>query len=390
MGYWRIKENRIQAVRELVMKTGKKPEDIGTKDFYYNRLAWIPVVTAGFRNALREAGFDPGDYNMKPKHYWKDIKNRIMETRALVKNLGKPVDKITSKDFQKNGLGGVIYHLKKHRIALQEAGFEVKDINIKPVRYWCDKHNRIKATRKMVNLLDKDPIEILEKDFNDANILLAAKRVGGYRNALIEAGYDIPPKKRRPNGCWNKKRNRVNAVKDLVKKLNKPVDLITKNDFKRNNLYSLIGYCSSIWSLFKEAGYVIDSKIIEARSTLNGKNIYTSNHGHKFKSIFECELDSYFYNKGIYEHKHNVRYPNSIKNCDFVIGRYWIEAAGLLGIKWYDSIIKEKICIAKEHNLKLIIISLDDFYKRKSFELKISDVLRDHAKIYNEKLTNFT
>ena len=64
----------------------------------------------------------------------------------------------------------------------------------------------------------------------------------------------------------------------------------------------------------------------------------------------------------ITDHRHNVKYPGSRKNCDWVFGgKYWVEYAGLTGISWYDEKMEEKKKIAKENKLDLTIITQYDF-----------------------------
>ena len=210
----------------------------------------------------------------------------------------------------------------------------------------------------------------------------------GSHNALIEAGLKI--KRKKPKYYWADRQRRIGFIKKLVLSLNIPAEEVTWEHFIGAKLYSLLAYYnnSPIKALL-DAGYKLSPEIIKKRKKLNGKKIYLSNHGHKFMSIFERDIDNWIWNKGIEEHRHDVPYPESKLNCDFLIGDYWIEAAGLLGNRWYDKVIKEKKRIAKEHDLKLIVITMDDFYRKKVIERKLVDVLREHGTEYNEKLTSF-
>ena len=57
---YRNLDSRIVAVKELVKKTGKKPEEINTEDFIKNRLSGFlnDFYNNSFYLALKEAGFD--------------------------------------------------------------------------------------------------------------------------------------------------------------------------------------------------------------------------------------------------------------------------------------------------------------------------------------------
>ena len=122
---------------------------------------------------------------------------------------------------------------------------------------------------------------------------------------------------------------------------------------------------------------------------VKGSRIYTSNHGHKCRSIFEKDLDNWFWNHGVREHRHEVPYPESKMKCDFVIGDYWIEAVGLLGREEYSRRIEKKKILAEELRNKLITISYDEFYKPYVLEKKLSAVLRKYSTNFNDDLSNY-
>ncbi|MDP6612897.1 MAG: hypothetical protein QF673_02630 [Candidatus Hydrothermarchaeota archaeon] len=58
-GYWKNKENRVEGIRWLVEKTGKKPNEIISRDFYKNKLSGVLSYYSGspFR-ALKDADFN--------------------------------------------------------------------------------------------------------------------------------------------------------------------------------------------------------------------------------------------------------------------------------------------------------------------------------------------
>lgn len=389
--YWLTKTNRIKETRALLRRLRKHPSKINTKDFIDARLKSLIQHTKGHRKALIEAGFDNVPKPFKPRNYWKKRENRVKAIKELIQKLGKPSSKITSTDFMKNNLGGLLSEIgSPFRKALIEAGFNNPKEIRRPVGYWMHEKNRIKATKQLVKNLRKDPMQITKQDFVDAGLICMTYITRGCRNALLEAGLLVTPRRPRKKGYWNIKNNRIKAVKDFVKKLGKPVNEITAQDFRNHG-------CNIILKIFNgspsaallEAGYTIDEMAMRKKRSFNTAKIYTSNHGHKFSSIFERDLDNYLWNMGLVDHTHEVPYPESNMNCDFVIGNYWIEAAGLTGREWYDEKIKKKKEIAKKHRIKLIIITMEDFYRKKVLERKLADVLREHGTEYNEKLTRF-
>ena len=246
-GYWDIKEHRVAAIRHLVARVRKFPADITATDFRKNGL---DSVLSKYDNccflALKEAGYriEPWEMRITPKGYWHKRKNCIRATKFLVKSLDKDVEEITQKDFFSNSLGGMlmIAYNSSPYLALKDAGFTLKKQKRMPTDYWRVKENRAKAVRGLVEELGKKPEDIRLKDFENAGLLGLLNVYDGYKLALVEAGYDVEYSKRvtKPLGYWGKKENRVSATKELVRKLNNPLDEITPKDFKENGFGTLL------------------------------------------------------------------------------------------------------------------------------------------------------
>jgi len=124
---------------------------------------------------------------------------------------------------------------------------------------WKDRNVRVTVVKKLVELLDKDPRDLTYRDFIKNRLSgLFPLYEGSPYNAIKEAF----PKKdiklwemaRTPRRFYNSKKNRVAAVKWLVKKLKKdPRDLIGE-DFNKNRLGGLIDYYGgSPYKAVKEA-----------------------------------------------------------------------------------------------------------------------------------------
>ena len=171
-GYWKIKENRIKAIKELIVRLQKSPKEITAKDFKENRLRGL--LTSYYSNvyeALTEAGFDISPWEMKhvPHGYWKERENRINAIKRLVENFKKPIEEISQKDFQKNRLGGILanYYKNSPYLALRDSGFEIEEwqMKYKPQYIWKNVEKRVKAIQWLVNKLNKNPEEVTARDF---------------------------------------------------------------------------------------------------------------------------------------------------------------------------------------------------------------------------------
>lgn len=113
----------------------------------------------------------------------------------------------------------------------------------------------------------------------------------------------------------------------------------------------------------------------EMRHDIRSPRKYKSNHGHFHKSMFQCDVDDWLWQRGVRDHAHDVPYPESQYDCDIVVEllprraksklkrRVFIECAGMMHLDWYRKRIQEKKAIARKHKLKLIIIYLKDTAK---------------------------
>ncbi len=110
-GFWKKKENRVAAIKRLVEKLGKPPNEITRRDFKENKLAGVLNYYSGSPfEALKAAGYDIKEYEMDkvPMGYWEKEGNRVAAIKRLVESLGKPLNEITVGDFYENKLGGLI------------------------------------------------------------------------------------------------------------------------------------------------------------------------------------------------------------------------------------------------------------------------------------------
>ena len=252
--YWKIKKNRVTAIRLVVQRTGKDPHDMTLDDFNSNNLGGIFRGYYGGSPylALLDAGYDVKPYEMAtvPHGYWKSMENRIGAVNVLIKSTGKDPRDITRKDFIEYGFMSLL-GAYNHSIgaALAEAGYNLsyKDRGIVPPNFWISRDKRINAIRDIVVKTGKEPEDISVADFQKGGIMGMIEN--HYRGtvflALKDAGFDIDPMNMRkvPQGHWKLMSNRIKAVRAMVKKLGKAPNDITVDDFTDNGLSGLLQHC---------------------------------------------------------------------------------------------------------------------------------------------------
>jgi len=143
---------------------------------------------------------------------------------------------------------------------------------------WKDKNNRVIVVKRLVETLCKDPRDLTAEDFH-------GNRLGGllshyYNNSpykTVEEAFpemDIKPWEmiNTPIGFYEKKENRIAAVKWLVNKLNKDPRDLTAEDFDNNRLGGLLDgyYNDSPYEAVKEAFPEMDIKPWEMIRTPDG------------------------------------------------------------------------------------------------------------------------
>lgn len=87
--------------------------------------------------------------------------------------------------------------------------------------------------------------------------------------------------------------------------------------------------------------------------------------GHMCDSLAEKIIDDWLYERNI-PHRRNEHYPGNPKlTADFVTDTMWIEFFGLKGeLKKYDKSVREKLRLAKEHQLPLMALYPKDLFPR--------------------------
>jgi hypothetical protein len=408
--FWTIKENRVKAIQWLIRKTGKPYKQLTSADFKSFGLSGLLSKYYGGSvfKALKESEYNINEFELGPgvpKRYWQDRERRIQVIKKFAQTINKPLTEISQKDFREYGLWGILtsYYNSSPLLALEDAGFDVRaeERSIKPQGYWKNRENRIKMIRDMVHKSGKPLHEFTQKDFRKFHIwkLLTEYYQSSHILALKDAGYNIEPwqMRKKPNRYWSIRDNRIFAIKRFVLNLNKTISEITEEDFHGHGLAGCLKYYNdSPYLALIDAGFNVKKEEMKHGLIKSGPLRYQSNHGHYFKSIMERDLDNLFWSWGLKDHTHNVPYPNSKMNCDFVFGnKYWVEYAGLLRIvplklgrkMNYNQKIVQKIKLAKLHGLHLIILSPWDI-KNDNLKKKMRPVIEEFGHSLHDFIKN--
>ena len=273
------RENRIAAIRWLVENLGKDARELTQDDFVEKGVGGLLNYYGGPYEALMDAGFEikPWEMVCTPHGFWKEKENRVEAIRWLVAKLGKGPGEITQGDFNENGLGGLLgdYYRGCPFDALTDAGFELNGWEMAKASalFYQKRENRIAAIRWLVEKLGNEAMEITQGDFNENG--LSGLLSHHYRNspyeALLEAGFELKPWEMgmAPLGFWKEKENRIEAIRWLVAKLGKDVREIRFDDFRKNDLSGLleIYYRNSPYEALKDAGLAteVDEAYMQTR-----------------------------------------------------------------------------------------------------------------------------
>ncbi|MCK4319658.1 hypothetical protein KAW38_03750 [Candidatus Micrarchaeota archaeon] len=259
------RKNRIKAIKWLIEKLNKNPRDITRDDFRDNRLRGL---LTHYNNspylAIKESYQKIKEWEMKttPRSFFDKKENRVKAVKWLIEKLGKNPRDITMLDFFDNRLRGLLaHHRDSPYLAIREAYPEIKEWEMKttPMFFYKKKENRIKAIKWLIKKLKKDPKDIIQKDFLDNRLSGLLKYYKGSPYLSIR---EVHPRIKEwemqvtPRSFFDKKENRIKAIRWLVKKLKKDPRDITYDDFHDNRLGGLLQshhYNGSPYLAIKEA-----------------------------------------------------------------------------------------------------------------------------------------
>jgi predicted FMN-binding regulatory protein PaiB len=215
---------------------------------------------------------------------WKDRIDRITIVRNFVRIIGKDPRDLKKEDFHYNRLGGLLHNYYNNspyeavKEAFPERNSKPWEMAQTPHGFYEEKENRIAAVKWLVEKLKKDPRDLTQCDFSSNR--LVGLLTDHYNNSPYEAVKEAYPELnikpwemiQTPHGFYEKKENRIAAVKWLVDKLNKDPRDLTQKDFHKNRLRGVLPYYNdSPYEAVKEAGLVSEADEGCMRSKVNLK-----------------------------------------------------------------------------------------------------------------------
>lgn len=236
-------------------------------------------------SGIRQEPLAEGIIENSPK--WGSRTKRVNAIRKLVEDLNKKPNDIKGSDFKKAKLMGMLHHY--YNASPYEAVNDAyPELNLRPWQmkktpngFWKKKKNRVEAVKWLMDLLKKKPKDLELKDFTENGF---AGLIKYYRGSLYLIIKDVYPNRKMmpwelgktPKGYFDKKENRVAAIKWLVEKLKKTPAGLLATDFQDNGLDGLLEKYNGIVYLGVQEAYseinVWDMDRVTARTFDDAKN----------------------------------------------------------------------------------------------------------------------
>jgi len=279
-GRWALREDRVEATRWLMKKTGKRGHELTRADFTRNGLhtlwnsyhpqackrfprgemlgygeGWLLRYKNPALRAAAEAGALDREHDERarmkhPPRLYGNREARAAAVRGTVKACGKPPEEMRGRDFRRAQKWFLIkrYYGGDIVAALRDAGFDVRrqDMRrwVQPAK-WKDPEARRGVVRAFVEASGKRPEELMAKDFAKAGhgSFLLYKSFNGL---LLEAGYNVIPwlMSRVPSGFWGERRNRALAVHWLLERTGLSAIEVGPRHFLTNRLGGMWNHMS--------------------------------------------------------------------------------------------------------------------------------------------------
>ncbi|MCK4319653.1 hypothetical protein KAW38_03725 [Candidatus Micrarchaeota archaeon] len=249
---FRVTPERLKCLRNKFRKTDVFI-DRNTKEIIGKRLDFLMILNGHYKINFEKA--------KENRTIMAEVKNRFLARE----------DKESSNDRARDdGYFSYEYQDKeKIKVLIKDAilqmlrNYRVKELFDEGTIYvssyysWKKPEVRRKAVKILLRVLEKDPKNIVKDDFSD-------NRLGGllahYNNSPYLAIKEIHSRIEEwemaftPNGFYNRKRNRIKAIRWLIEKLNKNPRDIIKDDFFDNRLGGLLThYKDSPYLAIREA-----------------------------------------------------------------------------------------------------------------------------------------
>lgn len=288
-GRWKNdKDTRLAAIRFLVNNVlpSNDPRKVSMRDFSGNFLGW--VLSAYFGNSPYEAvskaytglNIRPWEMPVTQRGFFSSPLNRKKAVVLLSEALGKNPRDLTRKDFDANGLGGLLHEhygespYKAVAEAFEEERIMPWEMITTPRGFFDSPKNRVAAVRWLVEKTTGEPTKLTQEYFvaNRLRGLLLNYYKGSPYNAVCESyplGRIMPwDMQTTPKGTFDSKENRRIAIYWLLERTEKEPHELALSDFSGNGLSSLLSrYKNNLNALLFDNGFVegIDAHMRELR-----------------------------------------------------------------------------------------------------------------------------
>lgn len=253
----------------------------------------VPLFTAEekqkltFKEKMASFFIKHGSYKITPKA------ESLPEIQEILKKRGITIgteqkDSVSTRDKDELYIEGLAYLTRNEkRRVIRESVSDLIDqgqwkhlyaqnaIKFRaPNKYWNDPVNRKFWLKEMIAFLGKEPQKILKRDFEENGLVGFLHH---YKNSLYKPISELYPQLKEwemyktPRNFFDKKKNRVAAVKWLCEKLGKDPRNLASDDFQSNGLWGLAfhNYSNSPFKAVSEAYSELGIKAWEMWQTPN-------------------------------------------------------------------------------------------------------------------------
>lgn len=239
-------EARKIAVLSLLEFLGKSSENLKASDLKEHGLG---NVLAFYSNNIEKL---KADLALEDE----SASKRRKAVQEMVNSSGKKPEEITIQDFKNAGLFYILtaYYGGSPYLALTDAGYELEEWKMKnaPKGTWDKKENLAKAIVWLREQTGKEINQLTASDFHEHGLGGLITKYGGVSAVFSEVGLKIvkefPQKKER--GFWSDRKNILEAVASLERKLGKDRFSLTYTDFVEGGLRGLLkAFGDNLWEL---------------------------------------------------------------------------------------------------------------------------------------------
>lgn len=285
INYWKDKQNRIKAIKNMIENVLKWNEiqikkDLSIKTFKENNLDIL--LEYYYDNtpykALQEAYpniYMPWQLSTLPCNYWNSKQNRIKAVKWLFEiqlewSIEDIKQKVNKSVFEDNGLATLLYKNKDgiYSVILEAYPYKIKkwELPFRSSFYWEDRKNRTKALKylftKILKWSKEDIVNNISKNTFLDNGLRGLLRY--YKGSPYNAIKDYFPKENIkpwelqsvPKGYWTYEENRIEFMIWMIDKFDinlNNIDKVTKSFMLDNKLYGIVySQYNSSTKIFKQ------------------------------------------------------------------------------------------------------------------------------------------